>query len=144
LLPLGPTVNLGFDHGVLYSGVTNKRPEMTVELAGVGAAGQLLGYTSTVVLVDSGADITMLDIGLLPALGINSATLTPTTVTGVGGNVTAYRGPLLIRLCGQWKSIPVLFAVNQSTNLLGREGAFDAMQLAFVHSNAILLAALRP
>ncbi len=101
----------------------------------------LLGAPVTTTLeVDSGADISVIDDGLAPTLGINLAALPTAQVAGVGG---AYRnvpkGTLKMLLVGRWIDVPVLFMTGEL--LLGREAAFDAIHLAFVHKHGLLLAA---
>jgi hypothetical protein len=54
-------------------------------------------------------------------------------VNGIGGSVTGRRDMLMMCLCGRWLRVPVLFCPNQKLGLLGREGAFDNLFVAFAH-----------
>jgi hypothetical protein len=63
---LAPPVALSFTHGNAYAKSPPRRPEIEVELAATSPGGAMLGQPiRTNVLVDSGADFTMLD----PQLG---------------------------------------------------------------------------
>jgi len=44
-------------------------------------------------------------------------------------------------LCGRWVDVPVDFVPGQMPQLLGRDGAFDALFLVFVHTLTFLLGA---
>jgi hypothetical protein len=115
---------------------------MVVEFAATDANGLLLGAKSTNVLVDSGADLTMLNADLAVDLGLDIATMNEATVGGVGGETTVYEPttPVFASLCGEWTHIPMCFEVGRDMNLLGRAGAFDSMCLAFLHNGAVMLA----
>ena len=106
--------------------------------------GRLLGYHNVLVLVDSGADITMLNEDLAPIFGIDLTGSPQVQVFGIGGGTFARRHDMLVRLCSSWVRIPVLFEKGRDVNLLGREGAFAALQIAFVHRHGLLVAAKQP
>jgi hypothetical protein len=119
---------------------------MVIELAAITSVGALLGATTTNVLVDSGADLTMLNADLASDLGLDTTTMTEGTVAGVGGETTCYMPdaaitPVLANLCGRWTPVPVCFEVGRDINLLGRAGAFEAMLVAFSHKHTLMLAA---
>ena len=113
-----------------------------VEVAGTF---QLSGSTPvrTTVLVDSGADTSLLDGTLAQALGINLAQCPQVTSTGVAGTAVFREGLVLMNLCGRWVPIPASFSNGPlgHEQLLGRAGAFDALNLCFGHSQSQLLAA---
>jgi hypothetical protein len=115
---------------------------MVVELAAIDQAGVLLGSARTDVLVDSGADMTMLHAGLATQLGLDVTTMQQDTMQGVGGSTTTFlpATPIFVQLCGRWVRIPVAFEHGRQPNLLGRAGAFDALIFAFVHGQHVMLA----
>jgi hypothetical protein len=115
---------------------------MVVEFAVTDSAGALLGSVTTNVLVDSGADLTMLNADIAAQLGLDINTMTPDTMGGIGGSTTVYKpaAPLLANLCGRWVSVPVCFEPNRNLNLLGRPGAFESMSIVFLQSTALMLA----
>jgi hypothetical protein len=110
----------------------------------VNTYGRLLGRpVRTTVLVDSGADATMLDGSLAPVLGIDLSTLPQHSVGGVGaGGVPVARADIRIQLCDHWLNVPVDFTLNPITHpqLLGRDGAFDALVFSFVQLHRTLAA----
>lgn len=103
--------------------------------------GALLGTPLTTTLeVDSGADVSVIDDGLAPALGIDLAACPTTSVGGVGGELVAVpTAEVKMLLLGRWLDVPVLFIKDKL--LLGREVAFDALYIAFLHKHGFLLAA---
>jgi Aspartyl protease len=113
-----------------------------VEIAAVDAAtGVLLGSPLTTTLkVDSGADISVLDDGLAPSLGIDLSMCDTMPVQGVSGNLSDVpMASVKMELVGRWLDVPVVFIPNEL--LLGREVAFDALYLGFAHKAGFLLAA---
>lgn len=137
-------VSIGFDHAQEYGGVDSHRPLVAIEFAGVDAVGRLLGAVTTVVLIDSGADMTMLNLDFAGPLGLDLSAAPEEPVTGIGGDTYARRATVLAHLCGRWVPIPVLFEPGRDVDLLGRAGAFEAMRLAFFHHHHIVLAAVEP
>lgn len=145
LQALTQSVSVPFSHVGIYAGTTpNPRPIVQVEVASVGPGGVLAGKPlTTSVLVDSGADVTMLDGGLAPTLGINLATCPQRVIGGVGsGGVPVAAATVKMRLCGHWFDIPVNFTLQpiQHPQLLGRSGAFERIFWAFMHDRAVVLA----
>jgi hypothetical protein len=111
-----------------------------VEIAATTPSGMLAGSpVTTLVLVDSGADVTMLDETLAPTLGIDLQSVTPEPVGGIGGTVMSRSHPVQMHLCGVWVRVPVLFTPNQRPQLLGREGVFDRLGILFVHRHNTML-----
>jgi hypothetical protein len=119
----------------------DSRPVVTVELAATDANGVLLGAHRTGVLVDSGADLTMLENGVALTLGLDLSDEVrhPRKALGgiVGGLVVA-DATVMVELCGNWLTIPAAFPVPWGgrpapdvENLLGREGVFDHIGFAF-------------
>jgi hypothetical protein len=115
-----------------------------VELAAVDSQGLLIGNPiTTVVLVDSGADVSMLDGALARSLGIDLAQCAQGTVGGVGaGGVAVASADVKMNLCDRWLTIPVHFTVHPITHpqLLGREGAFESVMFTFAHSHRTIAA----
>lgn len=142
MLALDSPITLSFNHGVAYGNQVAKRPIIVVEFAAIDVNGILLGSTTTNALVDSGADVTMLNADIAIQLGLDLQTMNLGRVEGVGGSTPVYEPntPVLANLCGQWTPVPICFEANRDTNLLGRAGAFDAMHLAFMHGASVLLA----
>ncbi len=122
---------------------------MEVEFAATTAEGVLIGRPiHTTVLVDSGARTTLLDGGFARTLGLDlSQPWYPKStiggiVPGVGGLPVA-RATLKASLCGRWFDIPVNFNIGplETQNLLGREGPFERLVVAFWHAGGVILAA---
>jgi hypothetical protein len=140
LQPQGNPIPLSFSYAAGYAAVERQRPIIDVEIAARSPAGRLLGEPiSTTMLVDSGADISMIDEAYAAVLGIVLDELPPATVGGIGGEVPARQGVLMMDLCGRWIPVPVFFCEYQRTGLLGRAGAFDSMWLTFAHRDRIML-----
>jgi Aspartyl protease len=146
LVRLGSPANVPVTHGSIYAQHPQQRPEIEVEVAATSDQGLLLGRpVRTTVLVDSGADVTMLDGGLARTLGIDldDPKYPKTTVGGVGqGGVPVARVVVRMQLCDRWRSVPVNFTRQpiHHPQLLGREGAFDALLVSFLHQRFVLLA----
>lgn len=142
--PLATAVPLTYTHATNYSHQPARRPMVQVELAAVDAAGTLLGTPVTTTLeVDSGADRSVIDNGLAPALGIDLASCATSEVQGVGGQLVGVpTANLKMLLLGRWLDVPVFFIKGKL--LLGREVAFDALYLGFMHKYGLLLAASCP
>ncbi|HEY8767513.1 MAG TPA: aspartyl protease family protein [Dehalococcoidia bacterium] len=87
-------------------------------------------------LVDSGADVTSLPLGMAGRLGINLANLQQHQTRGVGGVQTSYYCPnLVLSLAGVIVSpCPVSFTTTLNEALLGREGVFDQFAFGFEQS----------
>jgi hypothetical protein len=138
--------SLGFDYHRPYHSIGGV-PQLVVDFRSFDpAAGNvLLGQASVLVTVDSGSRVTMLPKRYAAPLRISLDDSEKTTIPGAGGaRVPCYgRESLEARLCGQWVRLPVrFFAEEERTGgLLGREGAFDALHLAFVHGRQLMYAA---
>jgi hypothetical protein len=144
--PLSAAVTLEFDHHRVYRSLGS--PRMLVEFRSLDPASgnSLLGRASVLVVVDSGASVTMLPKRYAAPLRVNLDDNAKTTIPGAGGApVPCYEKVWLeALLCGHWVRLPVRFFVEeaQTGGLLGRAGAFDAMQLAFVHGQQLMYAAV--
>lgn len=148
LVALHQPARLTVTHGSLYGHQPDQRPLVEVEVAATDAGGILLGKpVRTLVLVDSGADVTMLDGGLATTLGLDLSDpqYPKRDIGGVGaGGVAVTQMPVKMLLCERWISVPVDFTSEPMPHpqLLGRAGAFEAMLVAFMHGQtAMLLAA---
>ena len=85
-------------------------------------------------LLDTGADCTMVPKSLGELAGVDFSRLRATTVTGVEGRgVNAYFGTIRLRIAEfVLPPIPCLFGASERTPLLlGREGFFDLFDVAF-------------
>jgi len=93
------------------------------------------------VVVDSGTDVTLLPERYAGGLGIDDITaLDEEPIFGISGEITCYgRVHLDAYLCGNWVDVPVYFyRSDKRVGLLGRAGAFDALQIAFVNRRWLL------
>jgi hypothetical protein len=101
----------------------------------------LLGQpVRTTLLVDSGADMTMIDEVYAAFLGVVLDQLPTIEVGGVGGSTIARQGVLMMDLCGRWVPVPVWFCPKRMPGLLGREVVFDNLIVAFAHKQNTFLA----
>jgi len=85
-------------------------------------------------LLDSGADYTLLPKSLGELAGLDFSRLRKLTVTGVEGRgVKAYLGTIRLRIAGLvLPLIPCMYGSSDTTPLLlGREGFFDLFDVAF-------------
>jgi hypothetical protein len=143
LQPLNPAESLTFDYYRQYDRVVGQRPLMMVNFRNIDpTTRRLIGAARVLVMVDSGADVTMLPETVALGLGVRTSTLPIYPMSGIGG-VSACRGEqtLLAELCGSWVPVPVVFfPVGGHLPLLGRKGAFHAMKVAFIHSANRMLA----
>ncbi len=97
--------------------------------------------TEVLVTVDSGADVTLLPPAFAERLSVNLGDLTEGNVGSIGAPVRAYEAVRLrAELCGEWIGLPVRFYVEEGKAVLGRAGAFEAFQLAFVERDKIIYA----
>jgi hypothetical protein len=113
-----------------------------VEVAATDQLGILLGPPQrTTVLVDSGADYTMLDDRLPSVLGIPPSVGRPITLEGIANNEVVGRLILVkIGLCGVSIDAPVMFCYRPDPPLLGRAGVFEQIAFSFRHGQNQLLA----
>jgi hypothetical protein len=134
-----------FEYERLYGGALGQKPLVRINLRNFDpATRRIAGATRVMMLVDSGADITMIPDSFSRVLGVDLTSLPQQQVGGVGGG-EACRGPkvLTAELCGLWLPIPVMFyPASRHTPLLGRKGAFEAMHIVFQHASRRMLATL--
>jgi hypothetical protein len=144
LLPR-PHVSMA-DHFRDYSRVislgTVPRPDVMIWLRPVGTD---LRNVPVLFTVDSGADFTILPRRFAASLRITVDGVRPRAGSGAGGMGYEYLdGGWTVEadLCGQWTEIPVrFFASDQARHaLLGRKGAFDALELVFVQAQCVIYA----
>jgi hypothetical protein len=120
----------------------DSRPIITLEFAATDPNGVLLGAHRTGVLVDSGADLTILENGVASALGLDLSdeeSYPRGRIGGIAGGLIVAGATIMAELCGRWFTIPVVFAVPPRAglpapnvqNCLGREGVFDYVGFAF-------------
>jgi len=139
VLPAPATVTM--THGGTYANATNRRPTIEVDLAATSPSGVLLGTARTSVLIDSGADVTMLNSAHALTLGVDLSVCPIVQIGGIGGNVSGRRTTVKMHLCGRWVDVLVDFVPGQNPQLLGREGAFDALLVTFAHRFSVVFAA---
>jgi hypothetical protein len=85
-------------------------------------------------LLDSGADCTMLSRALGELAGLDVLSLPKINVKGIAGqSVTVYRGSVTLRIANLTvPSIPCLYSDSAASQfLLGREGFFDLFNITF-------------
>jgi hypothetical protein len=94
----------------------------------------LRGVYPARLLLDSGADCTMLPKSFGELIGLDFGRLPALTVTGIEGRgMKAFKGPLCLQIGGlKLPPIPCLYAASDRTPLLlGREGFFDLFDICF-------------
>jgi hypothetical protein len=133
LVPLPSPAAFDYSHRGDYP---DHRPIITVEFAATDSHGALLGAHRTGVLVDTGADLTLLEYGVSLALGLDlsdGARYPKQRIGGIAGGLECASATILAELCGRWFEIPVVFALppHNVQNLLGREGVLDRVGFAF-------------
>ena len=90
------------------------------------------GFYPLELLLDSGADCSVLPMALGRLAGVNFRKLPKITVRGIEGRgVRAYQGQVRLRLCGLiLPPIPCLYGVADDTPmLLGRDGFFELFNI---------------
>lgn len=133
---------LVFTHEATYY---QDEPLAEIEVAVTDQVGILLGESLiTTVMVDSGADYTILDERWAPRLGLDLASLPDAEMTGIGGVKVPgrVRYNVLIGLCGIWVPSTVIFQTKPQPQLLGRDGVFESLNIAFQHGTRRLLGAV--
>jgi hypothetical protein len=109
-------------------------------MATVTPSGVLRGALRTTVLVDSGADCTLLHEAQARPLQVDLSQCPVEPMGGVGGQIPVRLSRVLMYLCGRWVSVEVGFAPNQRPQLLGRADVFDNLLIAFFHQTHNLYA----
>lgn len=117
-------------------------PMVEIEVAATDSLGVLLGVPQpTSVMVDSGADITVLDQRLAPVLGLDLGACPETELTTVGGHKLPGRWRYLkIGICGLWIDAPVVFQSRPAPQVLGRHSIFERLAITFLQRDLRLLA----
>lgn len=140
--PLVPgTISPGFTHVADW---WQADPIVEIEVAATDAVGIMLGEAQlATVMIDSGAEYTILDERLAPLLGLDLAALPEADMFGIGNQKVLGRAHYntLIGLCGVWVSATVVFQSRPNPQLLGREGVFSRLSFAFLGPQQRLLAA---
>jgi len=100
--------------------------------------------TQVLVTVDSGADFTHLPPQAAERLGVDLGSLRK-EITGTvekGRRVAVYEKVwLLAYLCEEWIDLPVKFYVDDmGAAVLGRAGAFEELQIAFIEREKVIYA----
>lgn len=136
-----------FTHVKPYADVATS-PIVELELAAVNAQGVLTGTSSTGLIVDSGAEVTMLGAEIAVRLGIDLADerYPRGTARGIvaGAGIITVEVPVMVLICDRWIEIPTLFVPSPMPvrPLLGRRGVFDRVSFGFRHRPGALLAGL--
>jgi hypothetical protein len=139
-IPSGP-VTFSLTHNGSYRSHPGRRPEIEVEVATVTASSVFRGTLRTTVLVDSGADYTLLHEATAAPLGIDLARCPADTLFGLGGGKVRVRGSrVLMYLCGRWINVRVFFGPGQGPQILGRLDVFDNLLITFFHRSNDLYA----
>jgi hypothetical protein len=143
---LASPVSLTFRYRRYYRLTQMQRPQIMVSFRNLDPqTGEAIGVPTRVnAVVDSGCDVTLIPGRYADTLGIRDITkLDEHQIKGISGRVKCYgQVMLLAHLCDEWIRVPVyFFSSTDRVGLLGREGAFDALQLAFVNEHRTLYAA---
>jgi hypothetical protein len=124
-----------FSHRGDYSTEPTGRPIVDIEFAATDSHGTLMGAHETGVMVDTGAEITMLGHDVAAALGLNPKELPLRFLQGIvpGRQLPCGEASVMARLCDVWVEIPVIFPINPVTirHVLGRAGVFDYIRFGF-------------
>lgn len=115
-----------------------------IEVAATSPDGLLLGEPQLAnVMVDSGAEFTILDDRLAPLLGLDLQQLPPAPMIGIGTQEVPGRAyhNTMIGLCGIWVVATVVFQERPSPSLLGRQAIFERLGFGFFQGQSRLLAA---
>ena len=93
-----------------------------------------------VMLVDSGADVSVVPWGLGRRLGFHEAEGEATlSIRGIGGNVEARRRSLDVSFGTSGAlEIPVLWAALETPPILGRKGIFDRFRVEFDECSQVI------
>lgn len=119
------------------------QPAIYVQFAAIDKTGRLLGHKRLGCLVDSGADCTFLPASLLPVFHLSADEL-PRKEAGsaFGGEMRELpAADLIAHVLGKGIEIEALFDEDVPVPLLGRSGAFDSLNIAFVRNEAVRFAA---
>jgi hypothetical protein len=136
----GGPVTFPLTHNGNYGGHPLRRPIIQVDIATVTASSVLRGTLRTAVMVDSGADNTLLDAANAAPLGIDLTQCPVRTVQGVGGSLQVWSSQVLMYLCERWINVRVDFGFGQRPQLLGRRDVFDRLLITFFHPSHDLYA----
>jgi hypothetical protein len=118
------------------------QPGIFVHFAAIDAAGRLLGQRRLGCLVDSGADCTFLPAGLLPVFHLSADDL-PRVQAGNAFGQEKRELPtadLIAHILGKPIEVMAVFDDDVPVPLLGRMGAFDALNVAFIRNQAVRFA----
>jgi hypothetical protein len=136
---LGVRQSLGFTFAADYAGQVRRRPIVSVEIA-APAGGGIVPSARLEMLVDSGADRTMLLREFVEPLGVVLPDKPDWTYTTADGrHAPGWNAQLLINVVGPWLLVPVTVR-EEGLSLLGREGVFEQIRFAFLHHAGVLLA----
>jgi hypothetical protein len=141
---LRPPHTLRFTHGEPYSLMFGPpfQPGIFVQFAAIDAAGRLLGQKRLGCLVDSGADCTFLPADLLSVFHLSADNLHRVHAGGAFGHEKRElpAADLVAHILGKGIEVTAVFADDISVPILGRMGAFDALNIAFVRNQAVRFA----
>ena len=106
-----------------------KRPMISIEIFGSDDSKNFDA------LIDSGADVTLMNLEIAEALNIDLTNAKPANFTGISGNVDGYKiEKLKVKVNGftQTVEMPVCFVDSPSVGiLLGQDGFFDLHRIKF-------------
>jgi len=106
-----------------------KRPMVSVEIFGSDDSKKFDA------LLDSGADVSLLNLEIAEVLGIDLSNAKPANFTGISGNINGYRVERVkVKIEGFFEEIemPVCFVDSPSVGLLlGQDGFFDLHRIKF-------------
>jgi hypothetical protein len=114
--------------------IRNRRGVLWPEIpVGFKRNGRILPFNTTV-LVDTGADSTVLDLQYAPSFGFKVPDLEKEKYSVVGGAAFLYSAKahelIEVQIGRSWLVLPTLkFAANQEPNLLGRDAIFPRLEM---------------
>jgi len=133
---------------VKFPWLRNRRGVLWPEIpVGFKRNGRILPFNTTV-LVDTGADSTVLDLLYAASFGLKVSELEKERYTVVGGAVFLYSTKphelIEIQIGRSWLVLPTLkFTENQEPNLLGRDAIFPRLEMRMAAAEVEFLHATR-
>lgn len=115
-----------------YTKVKNSNPRPILKVEMTSLEGSFIEYPY--MLVDSGADITVINMELTPLLGVDLKKCAVSEITGVGGSkLKAYQTRLRIKIKDRITTSDIVFAklTEKGYGMLGQKGFFEFYTVVF-------------
>lgn len=106
------------------------RPMVDVDI--VGRSGVII---PTEALVDSGADVSLLDMSLARAAGVAIYPQLIEHISGVSGSIDVFPATITVQILGHRFRLRSRFAERIEPNLLGRDNFFRVFHVCFDEQN---------